>query len=186
MSAMVYFSSVQHFGGRYRCKSFTVVFGDGKEGGPTAPDESWQGAYISTSVLGEQRLLMYSHFNGIYEEEGELLDSLLLGLAALKLLLTEYLSCEGSQGGRPRYVERNKIDGKPFKDITPAEIVYCVDIKAWVFRHEQIRTADDYDNEVIDVYFFDDSLPSNRSNLVSLLHLFFFPSESLLLVVEIT
>jgi len=90
---MVYFSSVQHFGGRYRCKSFTVVFGDGKEGGPTAPDESWQGAYISTSVLGEQRLLMYSHFNGIYEEEGELLDSLLLGLEALKLLLTEYLSC---------------------------------------------------------------------------------------------
>ena len=68
MSAMLYFSSVQHIGGRYRCKSFTVVFG------PTAPDESWQGAYISTSVLGEQRLLLYSHFNGIYEEEGELVD----------------------------------------------------------------------------------------------------------------
>ena len=95
MSAMVYFSSVQHFGGRYRCKAFTVVFGDGKEGGPAAPDESWQGAYISTSVLGEQRLLMYSHFNGIYEEEGEILDSLCLCcvLAALKLLLSEYLSC---------------------------------------------------------------------------------------------
>lgn len=74
MTAMVYFTSAQKLLGRYRCTSFTVVFGDGKEGGPTAPDESWQGAYVSKSVLGEQRLLMYSHFNGIYEEEGEPLD----------------------------------------------------------------------------------------------------------------
>jgi hypothetical protein len=61
---------------------------------------------------------------------------------------------KGSHGGRPRYVERNKIDGKPFKDITPAEIVYCAAIKAWVFRHMQIRTADDYDNQVIDILFW--------------------------------
>jgi hypothetical protein len=45
------------------------MFGDGKEGGPTAPDEYWGGAYVD----GEEKLLMYSHFNGVYIEDGEVL-----------------------------------------------------------------------------------------------------------------
>jgi len=46
--------------GAYRCKSFTVSFGD----------ELWEDAYVG-DVL-EKRLLVYSHFNGIYEEvDGE-------------------------------------------------------------------------------------------------------------------
>jgi hypothetical protein len=43
------------------------MFGDGIEGGPTAPDEYWGGAYVN----GEEKLLMYSHFNGVYVEDGE-------------------------------------------------------------------------------------------------------------------
>ena len=45
------------------------MFGDGIEGGPTAPDEYWGGAYVD----GEEKLLMYSHFNGVYIEDGEVL-----------------------------------------------------------------------------------------------------------------
>jgi hypothetical protein len=43
------------------------MFGDGIVGGPTAPDEYWGGAYVN----GEEKLLMYSHFNGVYIEDGE-------------------------------------------------------------------------------------------------------------------
>ena len=71
MGSMSYFTSTQHEG-LYRCKAFTLTFGDGKEGGPTAPDESWQEAYVTKTIFGERRQLMFSQFNGIYEEEGEL------------------------------------------------------------------------------------------------------------------
>jgi len=47
--------------------SITILFGDGKEGGPTAPDEYWGGAYVN----GKEKLLMFSHFNGVYVEDGE-------------------------------------------------------------------------------------------------------------------
>lgn len=55
--------------GAYRCNSVLVEFGDAV----------WEQA----NVGGEDRLLIYSHFNGIYEEEGRF-------------------------NNRPRYVERNK------------------------------------------------------------------------------
>ena len=64
----------------------------------------------------EQRLLIYSHFNGIYQETGTF-------------------------NGRPRYTEMNKEDGRPFKHTVGAELVYCTDIEAWVFRHELISTS---------------------------------------------
>ena len=64
--AITYYSSNQRIGD-YRCSSITVMFGDGIEGGPTAPDEYWGGAYVN----GEEKLLIYSHFNGVYVEDGE-------------------------------------------------------------------------------------------------------------------
>lgn len=56
--------------------------------------------------------------------------------------------CEDLHHGRPRYVERNKVDGAPFKHehgIIPAEIVYCQVIESWVFRHDDIRTSNTED-----------------------------------------
>ena len=56
--------------------------------------------------------------------------------------------CEDLHHGRPRYVERNKVDGAPFKrehGIIPAEIVYCQVIESWVFRHDDIRTSNTED-----------------------------------------
>jgi hypothetical protein len=35
--------------------------------GPTAPDEFYGGAFVN----GKKKLLMYSHFNGVYVEDGE-------------------------------------------------------------------------------------------------------------------
>ncbi len=64
----------------------------------------------------EKRLLIYSHFNGYYNQDGLL-------------------------GGRPRYKEMNKESGDPFKSTTPAELKYCEDIKSWVLSHPKIRTS---------------------------------------------
>ena len=47
-----------------------------------------------------------------------------------------------------RYVERNKEDGSPFVETVPAEIIYCEDLEAWVFRHTSIRTSLDELEEV--------------------------------------
>lgn len=49
--------------GSYRCTKILVAFGD----------ETWENAYATTVENGipEKRLLIYSHFNGIYEEDGE-------------------------------------------------------------------------------------------------------------------
>lgn len=47
-----------------------------------------------------------------------------------------------------RYVERNKEDGSPFVETVPAEIIYCEDLEAWVFRHPSIRTSLDELEEV--------------------------------------
>jgi hypothetical protein len=65
--AVSYYTSTQQ-DGHYRCQSITILFGDGKEGGPTAPDEFYGGALF---VNGKKKLLMYSHFNGVYVEDGE-------------------------------------------------------------------------------------------------------------------
>lgn len=47
--------------GHYRCSKFMVRFGD----------ELWEGAHTNFNGKAEDRLLIYSHFNGIYEEDGE-------------------------------------------------------------------------------------------------------------------
>lgn len=49
--------------GSYRCTKILVAFGD----------ELWEDAYVTLEEDGipERRLLIYSHFNGIYEEDGE-------------------------------------------------------------------------------------------------------------------
>lgn len=55
---------------------------------------------------------------------------------------------KGTHDGRPRYVERNKERGGAYEHVVPAEIIYCHDIEAWVFRHENIHTSLEDDNEV--------------------------------------
>lgn len=47
--------------------------------------------------------------------------------------------------GKPRYVEQNKENGKPYHSTIPAEIVYCQEAEAWVFRHSKIRANLDED-----------------------------------------
>ena len=51
--------------GSYRCTKILLAFGD----------ELWEDAYVTTAENGlpERRLLIYSHFNGIYEEDGEVI-----------------------------------------------------------------------------------------------------------------
>ena len=55
--------TIKQQGGSYRCTKILVAFGD----------EVWENAYVTTDENGqiERRLLIYSHFNGIYEEDGE-------------------------------------------------------------------------------------------------------------------
>ena len=55
------FLTLRQANGNYRCKRFRVRFGD----------EIWESAHIDKGGETEDRLLIYSHFNGIYEEEGE-------------------------------------------------------------------------------------------------------------------
>ena len=54
----------------------------------------------------------------------------------------------GTHDGRPRYIERNKERGAAYAHVIPAEIIYCQDIAAWVFKHDHIQTSLDVDNEV--------------------------------------
>lgn len=108
MLAMLLYVNLTQNVGNYRCKSLSVTFGD----------EVWEGALVMHDGMDpEDRLLIYSHFNGIYVEGSRI-------------------------NGRPSYIEMNKEDGDPFqrKDPGPAEIMYCEDIEAWVFRHSRIRT----------------------------------------------
>jgi len=66
--------------GRYRSNRINVLF----------DEEIWEHAHVrlpDDSI--EDRLLIYSHFNGIYEEEG-------------------------SHNGYPRYIEQNKYDSSQF------------------------------------------------------------------------
>ena len=48
--------------------------------------------------------------------------------------------------------------GDPYDRVTPAEIVFCNEVQAWVFRHEDIRTSIDEDNEVSTSYLISHSL----------------------------
>ena len=47
----------------------------------------------------------------------------------------------GLVNGFPRFVEQNKVDGHPYKEVIPAEIIYCSDIGSWVFWHPNIKTS---------------------------------------------
>jgi hypothetical protein len=118
--------------GEYRCKSKSIAFGDEvweeawvKLGPCIVDSDCGDGQLCRASNCYEQRLLVYSHFNGIYEE-----------------------SARVTHDGRPRYVERNKEDGSPFLETVPAEIIYCESLGAWVFRHPNIRTSLDELEEV--------------------------------------
>ena len=73
----------------------------------------WDDAYVGD----QKKLLIFSHFNGIYEE------------------------VQSTNSYRPRYIERNKVNGSPFKEVTPAEIMYCQEIDSWVFRHVDIHDS---------------------------------------------
>lgn len=111
IGALAYFSHQQQQGA-YRCNSVTVSFGDA----------IWEDAYIvNGDGTTEKRLLLLSHFNGVYVETKPDINR------------------------KPRYVERNKEDGDEFAKTIPAEIVYCEDIEAWVFRHPNILTSDTSD-----------------------------------------
>lgn len=153
---------VKQNNGEYRCKSFSVYFGD----------DSWEDAWVELDNGDmEKRLLVYAHFNGIYVGKMPLLNKPLLnGFTASLLIihiarlsdfqkmghmmvrcysvrfyfiLSEASLCYGYffLQGKPRYVEQNKEDGLPFRSTIPAEIVYCEDAESWVFRHEKISTT---------------------------------------------
>mmetsp|Transcript_22209 Transcript_22209/g.45394 ORF Transcript_22209/g.45394 Transcript_22209/m.45394 type:complete len:708 (+) Transcript_22209:228-2351(+) len=105
--------AIKQQNGDFRCHSMSVQFGD----------NLWEESLvILDNGTYEKRLLLYSHFSGIYVENG-------------------------THDGRPKYTEQNKERGDPFINTIPAEIVYCEDDEAWVFRHERIRTSANEENE---------------------------------------
>eukprot|EP00804_Cyclotella_cryptica_P006488 CCRYP_012786-RC/>CCRYP_012786-RC protein AED:0.10 eAED:0.10 QI:1112/0.72/0.91/1/0.81/0.83/12/549/753 len=135
---------VQQTHGYYRCKSFSIQFGD----------ETWEDAWVELDNGNmEKRLLVYSHFNGIYVDviqSRAIARFLPVSAHHLQPLHLLYLE-NGTHDGKPRYVEQNKEDGHSFRSTIPAEIVYCEDAESWVFRHEKISTTlsqeDDDQNE---------------------------------------
>ncbi|KAL7469751.1 hypothetical protein ACHAXS_010855 [Conticribra weissflogii] len=133
--------SIKQQNGDFRCQSMSVEFGD----------NLWEEAVIILDDgTFENRLLLYSHFSGIYVENG-------------------------THDGRPKYTEQNKERGVPFppKSFTAkaslarivgwsnspfspdffayfaSENLFCdkIDDEAWVFRHERIRTSTNEENE---------------------------------------
>lgn len=112
--------------GNFRARRIQVLF----------DEVIWENANVKLNDEPEQRLLIYSYFNGLYKEDG-------------------------SHHGHPRYVEQNKEDGKAFSTLASApgaELVFCNEIVSWVFRHPNIlsdhdcgwlwkapETEDDYD-----------------------------------------
>jgi len=57
---MVTYVTITQHNGNYRCKSVSVAFGDAV----------WEEAFVTIGDVTEKRLLIYSHFNGIYKENG--------------------------------------------------------------------------------------------------------------------
>eukprot|EP00986_Skeletonema_menzelii_P019098 scaffold27063_cov200-Skeletonema_menzelii.AAC.2 len=121
----------RQFEGAFGCRSLIIDFGDG------VWEDAWvmldqkcsvdadcnnanHRCYSGDGFCYENRLLIYSHFNGYYNQEG-------------------------NAGERPRYVERNKEKGDPFKSTIPAELWYCEDIESWVLSHPKIRPSLDAD-----------------------------------------
>ena len=100
--------------GQYRCKALTISF----------DEEIWEKAVTKIdNESTEERLLIYSYFNGIYKESG-------------------------TYNGYPMYVEQNKNDGMPFVNTMGAQIKYCAEISAWVFMHPHILTSWNKEEEV--------------------------------------
>lgn len=98
--------------GFYQCRSVTVDFGD----------SMWEDAVLKNPKSGqyEERMLMYSFFNGVYE----MIDGI-------------------KHDGRPVYKERRKYDGTPYENITGAEFKFCIKERAWIFTHENMKKSKD-------------------------------------------
>jgi len=100
------FVSIRQNNGYYHCSDITVDFGT----------TVWERELVTTSGQDEERTLVYSNFNGDYEQSG-------------------------FHGGRPVYIEKTKFDRTHFETVVPAQIKYCEEIKAWVFTHENISKS---------------------------------------------
>jgi len=55
--------------------------------------------------------------------------------------ITTITCTKGIVNGYPRFVEQNKVDGSPYEQVIPAEIIYCSDLGSWVFWHPNINTV---------------------------------------------
>ncbi|KAL3792962.1 hypothetical protein HJC23_010975 [Cyclotella cryptica] len=104
--------SLQQKRGFFNCKSITVTFGN----------DIWEEAVVKTTNGYSEAMLVYSFFNGVYEQKG-------------------------SQDGRPVYIEQNKFDNTPYIDKVGAEIKYCGKLQAWVFTHENIKKSTSDESE---------------------------------------
>jgi len=128
LGGMLYVT-VNQVRGNYHQSSIEVDFGN------TVWDSAWvhlsSGVppWVRTSPLGEYAswTLVYSYFNGVY-------------------------SIDRMENGRPVYKEMRKFDATPFGLVKPAEIKYCDDIQAWVFRHESITRSKNQSRTVIAFY----------------------------------
>ena len=118
LGGMIYVT-VKQANGAFQCQSITAKF----------QEDIWRRALVLSNQGYERRILMYSSFNGVYVQDGNMHD------------------------GRPVYRERRKFDGTEF-DTTlpspnllnttvkiPAKIQYCSSISAWVFMHDNIRKS---------------------------------------------
>ncbi|KAL7532966.1 hypothetical protein ACHAWF_004301 [Thalassiosira exigua] len=102
--------SAQQNQGRFQCGSIAVVFGE----------DIWERAWVKSSRNESyNKILMYSHFNGIYKQ------------------------VEETHARRPRYREVRKSDGEPYATKIGAELKYCPDEGAWVFTHEMMSKTND-------------------------------------------
>jgi len=103
---------------KYHCSSVSITFGD----------EVWENAYVSNethpSEEPDMRALVYSYFNGVYK------------------------ITDKDRRGYPIYTEMNKLAGEAYTQTIAAEIVYCTDEEAWVFRHKLISKVLTVDEEV--------------------------------------
>ena len=131
--------------GLFRCKSLTVTF----------DEEIWDSANVVVYVDGnsetEDELLIYSWFTGTYIENG------VSCLTMFYFKYTTYIAkltteCDSSSrtqthDGYPKYSEQNKIDNKGFVNTVGAELLYCGDLGAWVFRHPDIKTSPNGEEE---------------------------------------
>ena len=112
--------NVKQDNGYYQCKSITATF----------REDIWREAIVVSDQGYEERVLVYSYFNGVYVQDGNIIHD-----------------------WRPVYVERRKFDGAEFDKTSPnpedpyfrmkipAKIQYCNSIRAWVFMHENIRKS---------------------------------------------